>query len=141
MPEIVNGIFHVMRAGCPRPMLPSDFPPWETVYCWFAAWRDDGRFETINHLLAMADREHAGREASPAGAIIDSRSAKSTEAGGPRDYDDGKKINGRKRNAPVDHLGNCMRTLALPSATEPWSLASLREKLIKIGAKVVHHGR
>ena len=34
-----------------------------------------------------------------------------------------------------------MRTLAMPAAAEPWSLTSLREKLIKIGAKVVSHGR
>jgi hypothetical protein len=34
-----------------------------------------------------------------------------------------------------------MRTLAIPKAAEPWSLTSLREKLIKIGAKVVSHGR
>jgi len=34
-----------------------------------------------------------------------------------------------------------MRMLALPKAVEPWSLTSLREKLIKIGAKVVSHGR
>src|SRR5258708_5855397 len=32
-------------------------------------------------------------------------------------------------------------TLAMPKAAEPWSLTSLREKLIKIGAKVVSHGR
>jgi hypothetical protein len=34
-----------------------------------------------------------------------------------------------------------MRTLAMPKTAEPWSLTSLREKLIKIGAKVVSHGR
>jgi len=39
------------------------------------------------------------------------------------------------------NLGNFMRTLAIPKAVEPWSLTSLREKLIKIGAKVVSHGR
>jgi hypothetical protein len=39
------------------------------------------------------------------------------------------------------NLGNFMRTLAMPQAAEPWSLTSLREKLIKIGAKVVSHGR
>ncbi len=39
------------------------------------------------------------------------------------------------------NLGNLMRTLAMPKAAEPWSLTSLREKLIKIGAKVVSHGR
>ena len=39
------------------------------------------------------------------------------------------------------NLGNFMRTLAMPQATESWSLTSLREKLIKIGAKVISHGR
>jgi hypothetical protein len=39
------------------------------------------------------------------------------------------------------NLGNFMRTLAIPKAAEPWSLTSLREKLIKIGAKVVSHVR
>jgi hypothetical protein len=39
------------------------------------------------------------------------------------------------------NLGNFMRTLAMPKAVERWSLTSLREKLIKIGAKVVSHGR
>jgi Transposase DDE domain group 1 len=39
------------------------------------------------------------------------------------------------------NLANFMRTLAMPKVAEPWSLTSLREKLIKIGAKVVRHGR
>jgi hypothetical protein len=34
-----------------------------------------------------------------------------------------------------------MRTLAMPKVAEPWSLTSLREKLIKIGTKGVTHGR
>jgi hypothetical protein len=39
------------------------------------------------------------------------------------------------------NLGNFMRTLATPQAMAEWSLTSLREKLIKIGAKVISHGR
>ena len=39
------------------------------------------------------------------------------------------------------NLGNFLRTLALPEAVEHWSLNTLRNKLIKIGAKVVRHGR
>ena len=39
------------------------------------------------------------------------------------------------------NLDNFLRTLALPEAVEHWSLSTLREKLIKIGAKVVRHGR
>jgi transposase len=45
MGEIINGIFYVMWAGCPWRLLPSDLPPWETIYRWSAVWRDDGRFE------------------------------------------------------------------------------------------------
>jgi transposase len=53
----------------------------------------------------MLDRDRVGREASPSAAIIDSQSVKTTEAGGPRGYDAGKKINGRKRHAMVDTDG------------------------------------
>ncbi len=41
----------------------------------------------------------------------------------------------------VDFDRRFLRTLALPEAVEHWSLTTLREKLIKIGAKVVLHGR
>jgi transposase len=47
MREIVNGIFYVMRAGCPGRLLRNDLPPWGTIYRWFATWRDDGCFERL----------------------------------------------------------------------------------------------
>src|SRR2546429_3157641 len=118
MREIVNGIFYVMRAGCPWRLVPSDLPPWGTIYRWFAAWRDDGRFERINHALVMADRERVGRDASPSAAIIDSQSVKTTEAGGPRGYDAGKKVNGRKRHALVDTDGRGLVIEAHPASVQ-----------------------
>ena len=105
MREIINGIFYVMRSGCPWRLLPSDLPPWSTISRWFAKFRDEDRFAKINHALVMLDRERTGRQSSPTGAIIDSQSVKTTEAGGPRGYDAGKKINGRKRHALVDTDG------------------------------------
>jgi transposase len=95
MREILNGIFYVRAGGLPVA------PAAERL----TAMGNDGRFERINHALVMADRERVGRDASPSAAIIDSQSVKTTEAGGPRGYDAGKKVNGRKRHALVDTDG------------------------------------
>ncbi len=105
MREIMNAIFYVLRGGVAWRLLPTDLPPRSTVYRWFGSWRDTGLFETINHALVMADRERAGREASPSAAVLDSQSVKTTESGGPRGYDAGKKVKGRKRQVMVDTDG------------------------------------
>jgi transposase len=60
--------------GVPWRMLPPRFPPRQTVYGWFAAFRDSGVWEAVTHQLVMLDRERAGREASPSAAVIDSQS-------------------------------------------------------------------
>jgi putative transposase len=82
--------------------LPSGLPPKSTIFRWFSFWRDIGLFETINVVLVTVDRERVGREASPTAAGLDSQGAKTTESGGPRGYDAGKKVKGRKRQVIVD---------------------------------------
>ncbi len=64
MREIVNAMRYVLHGGIAWRLMPDSFPPWRTMYRWFARLRDDGTWE---------DRERAGREASPAAAVIDSQ--------------------------------------------------------------------
>src|ERR1700761_4119646 len=103
--QVVDALLYLATTGCQWRQIPKDFPPYSTVQGYFYAWRDQGLLERINHALVLGSREKMGREASPSAGVIDSQSAKTTEAGGPRGYDAGKKMNGRKRHIVTDTLG------------------------------------
>jgi putative transposase len=115
MREVVNAIFYVLRGGIPWRMLPHDLPPWQTVYHYFRLWRIDGRWEELNRILRQRLRVRMDREATPSAGIMDSQSARTTEKWGPRGYDGGKKVKGRKRHLLVDTQGLIIKTKVHPA--------------------------
>jgi transposase len=102
---ILNAMFYMIRCGCPWRYLPKGFPPFTTVQNRFYAWRDSGLWARIVAVFVAEAREAQGREASPTAVVVDSQSVKTTEAGGPRGFDAGKKVKGRKRHLAVDTIG------------------------------------
>ena len=122
--SIMDAIVYVDRTGIPWRYLPHDYPPWATVYWYFAAWRDDGVLIQLAGLLRRLARAAEGHTPEPSACIIDAQSIKTSANVPARDQgiDAAKKIVGRKRSIVVDTLGLLLAVL-VTAASVPDSIA------------------
>ena len=95
--RIVEAILYLDRTGCAWRYLPADFPPWRTVYGYFAAWRGDGTLARLHDGLRAQVRAAAGRKPQPTAAVVigsQSVRAADTVPKATRGWDNAKKVNG-----------------------------------------------
>jgi transposase len=115
---VVGAITWHLRVGGSWRALPGNFPPWRTVYGWFRRWLARGLFDRLLYDVARLRRQAAGRSPRPTLGIIDTQSVKCIPVRGPRGYDAGKKVLGRKRVVLVDVNGVWLGIAVVPADTQ-----------------------
>ena len=78
---VLDAILYLRRTGCQWRLIPSDFPPWGTVWWYFRRWRLEGAWTRVHRALHPAARTAKGQTPEPAVVIMDSQSVKTTEKG------------------------------------------------------------
>ena len=107
--EDFNGLRWIVRTGAPWRFMPTDLPPWYTIYQQLQRWIRAGVFEAMVNDLRAVIRLAKGRKETPIAAIFDSRTLQSTVESGPRaGYEGAKRKKGSKTHMAVDTLGHLL---------------------------------
>ena len=147
----MNAILYVNRTGCAWRYLPKDFPPWRTVYGYFAAWRDSGVLCQLHDQLRQVARVAAGRGPQPTAAVIDSQSVRAADTvpKTSRGWDNAKKVNGRKRHIAVDTAGLVLAVVVTAASVQDrdaakpllWNLARACTRIRLAWADAAYGGK
>jgi transposase len=114
--EMFNALRWMVRAGAPWRLLPTNFPPWQSVYGQAQRWMAAGCFEALVDDLRVLLRLVAGRSSQPSGVVMDSRTLQSSvESGSRAGYDGHKRRKGSKVHVAVDTLGNLLALHVTPA--------------------------
>ena len=115
--RILDALFYVSKGGIQWRLLPTNFPPWKTVYHVFRKWSRDHTWEALNARLQAHVRQAHGKRSRPTADILDSQSVKSDGPGGVVGYEAAKCIKGRKRQLLADTLGLILGVAVTPAST------------------------
>jgi transposase len=149
--EVVDAIRYLVHNGCVWRALPADFPPWRTVYGFFARWAADGTLTRVHDALREQVRLQAGRNPAPSAAIIDSQSVRAADTvpKQSRGFDAAKKVNGRKRHLAVDTLGLLLVVVVTAASVQDrdgarpllWRLRVAQRRIRLVWADAAYAGR
>jgi putative transposase len=115
---VVAALAWHLRVGGAWRALPAGFPPWRTVYGWFRRWLEAGLLDAVLRDIARLRRRAVGRRPAPRLGIIDTQAVKCIAVRGPRGYDAGKRVWGRKRVALVDAAGHWLAVAVVPASVQ-----------------------
>jgi transposase len=131
MRGVFNALRYLVKTGCPWRYLPSDFPPYHTVYQQSARWVRAGVFQTMAHDVRKLLRLLGGRQAHPTAVVLDGRTIQCVpESGARAGYDGYKRKKGSKTHVAVDTLGHLLAVVVTPANEQE------RDQVSKLCAQV-----
>lgn len=112
--------------------MPSDYPPWRTIYGFARRWAAAGVLGVIREHLLRRIRLTAGKTPNTASVLVDSQSVKASDSvsKATRGWDGGKLVNGRKRHLICDHRGLVLLVMATDAGARDSLVA--RELLFRL---------